>query len=126
MRTPTSPVTPADALPPAPRARRASTRRRLPLPRSRSVPPLPRERPASLPARRQTGECSDWHGRRRRVPSPTRSSTRTPTTPALAFTVGALEVEGTWLYRAQASDGTLTSAFSSDSAAVKVDRTAPL
>ena len=48
------------------------------------------------------------------------------TSPAFAFSAGAPEAEGTWRYRARASDGTLTSAFSSDSAVVKVDRTAPL
>ena len=48
------------------------------------------------------------------------------TSPAFAFSAGAPEAEGTWRYRALASDGTLTSAFSSGSALVKVDRTAPL
>ena len=48
------------------------------------------------------------------------------TSPAFAFTAGAPEAEGTWRYRALASDGTLTSAFSGGSAVVKVDRTAPL
>ena len=48
------------------------------------------------------------------------------TSPAFAFSAGAPEAEGTWRYRARASDGTLASAFSSDSALVKVDRTAPL
>ena len=48
------------------------------------------------------------------------------TSPTFAFIAGTPEAEGTWRYRARASDGTLTSDYSSDSAPVKVDRTAPL
>ena len=50
-------------------------------------------------------------------------------TNSFAFTSAAQENEGTWTYRVQASDtsaaGSLSSAFSADSAAIKVDKTAP-
>ena len=47
------------------------------------------------------------------------------TSNSYAFTSGSPEAEGTWTYRVQASDGALTSAFSSASASIVVDRTAP-
>ncbi len=47
------------------------------------------------------------------------------TTNSYTFDAAGPEGEGTWAYRVQASDGSLSSAFSSDSAAVVVDRTAP-
>lgn len=50
-------------------------------------------------------------------------------TNSFAFTSAAQEDEGTWTYRVQASDtsaaGSLSSTFSADSAAIKVDKTAP-
>jgi hypothetical protein len=47
------------------------------------------------------------------------------TTNAFSFTSGSPESEGTWTYKARASDGALQSAYSASSAAVKVDRSAP-
>jgi hypothetical protein len=44
---------------------------------------------------------------------------------AFSFTSAAREAEGTWAYRVQASDGTLQSAYSGDSGAIKVDRSGP-
>jgi hypothetical protein len=46
-------------------------------------------------------------------------------TNAFGFAAATPEAEGTWTYRVQASDGSLSSAWSSDSASVVVDRTAP-
>lgn len=45
--------------------------------------------------------------------------------PSYTFAGGAPEGEGTWTYRVQASDGTLTSAFSPASDSVVVDKSAP-
>ncbi|HEU4918178.1 MAG TPA: PxKF domain-containing protein, partial [Candidatus Limnocylindrales bacterium] len=45
--------------------------------------------------------------------------------PSHTFAGGAPEGEGTWTYRVQASDGTLTSAFSPVSDSVVVDKSAP-
>lgn len=42
-----------------------------------------------------------------------------------AFTSAAREAEGTWTYQVRASDGSLASAYSSASSAIKVDRSAP-
>jgi len=48
------------------------------------------------------------------------------TTNSYTFDVGSPEAEGTWTYRVQASDGSLTSAFSGDSTAIVVDMSDPL
>ena len=42
-----------------------------------------------------------------------------------AFTSGSKEGNGTWSYRVQASDGSLSSSFSSASSAIKSDRSGP-
>ncbi|HEX5039937.1 MAG TPA: PxKF domain-containing protein [Candidatus Limnocylindria bacterium] len=47
------------------------------------------------------------------------------TSNSFAFATLSPEAEGTWTYRVSASDGTLTSAFSGASSAVKVDQSAP-
>jgi hypothetical protein len=42
-----------------------------------------------------------------------------------SFTAASPEAEGTWTYQVKASDGSLESAFSSASSAIKVDKSAP-
>ena len=46
-------------------------------------------------------------------------------TNSFSFTSGSPEAEGTWTYQVRASDGTLQSAYSGPSSAVKVDKSAP-
>ena len=47
------------------------------------------------------------------------------TTNSFDFPAGSPEAQGIWVYRIRASDGSLTSVFSANSAAITVDRTAP-
>jgi hypothetical protein len=47
------------------------------------------------------------------------------TTNSFDFPAGSPEAQGIWVYRVRASDGSLTSVFSANSAAITVDRTAP-